>query len=305
MKEIQAISAKLDCSMRIGLSISKELGVVFSKTDAVIPLYATLNQKSTEISLFLDNEKGIGKEISYGRLTHTKKGSFEVYKLRAEELVFEFEFFRDIVQIPSVVPNGLYLKEGAVYADFRFHHSVLGEMNSVIRRLNLAKNRIRLLYLGKFDDFNQKVREMNSRIPLSKITFVYETDEEYLPPEDVDSEPIGETKPSAFGLDTGYDMVFYGRKMPPGGIAVDASAGIFESKFRTRYMRNLMSKIKQNEIPYAYLFGKYYRDRIECYFYMPSFMADDLLTIMYNAADQVNNTKVELITYSPLQNTID
>ena len=148
MKGIGLISDKLDFHIRISLSLSQEMGLFFAKIEEPIPLYATLNDDSAEISLYLGEELRKKFDPSFGKFTQTSKGKFDILNFKAEELMFEFQIFRDITKIPSVVPGGFYLKEGWVYADFRFHHSSLQKVSEIMRRITEAKNRIHISKLS-------------------------------------------------------------------------------------------------------------------------------------------------------------
>ena len=305
MKEIQAISDKLDFSIQISLSVSQEMGLLFAKLDNAIPLYATLNSNSAEISLYLDREQRGKFEPSFGRMTHLSKGTVDIYELKAEELVFEFKMFRNLIRIPSVVPGGFYFSAGRVFADFRFHHSVMQEINQCVRNINDAKNKIKLSYLGPSDGLIKTILGINSRIPLSLITFTFEPEEGYVSVDDLAEDPFAEAKLFSAGMESDFDTVYYARKMSTKGRVVDVSEGIYESQYRTQFMTVLMDRVRKEKVPLASVLGRYKKDHIENFFFVPNFMADEMLDLILDSAKTADNASLKLTTFSPLERFIE
>ena len=222
MKGIGLISDKLDFHIRISLSLSQEMGLFFAKIEDPIPLYATLNDDSAEISLYLGEELRKKFDPSFGKFTQTSKGKFDILNFKAEELMFEFQIFRDITKIPSVVPGGFYLKEGWVYADFRFHHSSLQKVSEIMRRITEAKNRIHISKLSPSRGLEETLRGIISRISITNVSFSYTPEPGYLPKEVLDVNPIAEGKLFSGGMETEYESVIYSSKISGNAAYKDA-----------------------------------------------------------------------------------
>ena len=284
MKDIGLISDKLDFTISISLSLSQEMGLFFSKIEDAIPLYASLNADSAEISLFLGEEMRKKYDPSFGKFTQTSRGKFDILNFKADELMFEFQVFKDIMKIPSVVPGGFYLKEGWVHADFRFHHSSLQRITELIRKIAEAKNKIHLSRLSSSMGLEETLKGICSRIPITNVSFVYTPEPGYMPDEVLQSEPIVEVKLYSVGMESEYDAIFYSGKTKGNGIAVDPEQGIYESKFATEFMKKLMAEIRKEKIPVASLIGKFQVGEITNNFYVPSFIGDELLETIFRVA---------------------
>lgn len=304
IKELQAISHKLDYCVQISLSVSQEMGLLFAKLDEAVPMYATLQSNSAELSLYLDRAQRGKFEPSFGRFTHNSKGSYDIYQLKAEELVFEFQMFRKIIQIPSVVPGGFYLKSGFVFAEFRFHHSALDSVSNVVREITEAKNRIRLAYLGESPGLLQTLRAINSRIPLSLITFTFEPDNDYISTQDIDAEPVAEAKLFSSGMESDFDVVYYATKDAGDRRLIDAATGIYESKYRTGFISRLMEEVRNEKIPIASLVGIYHSKLVDNHMFIPSFIADEILNTIFEISDSSTNTSLKLTSFTPIEGAL-
>lgn len=299
MKDIRDVSNKLDFTLQISLSVAQEMGMLFGKNDESIPLSASLSNDSGRISLYLDAHQKGKFEPALGRLDHVSKGSYDIYELEAEELVSEIRFFGELVQIPSVVPGGLYFRSGNVFADFRFHHSALGKVSSLIRKISEARNRIKLAHLGKSKGLVGTLREINSRIPLSAISFSYEPEDDYASPEEILASPVIEAKLFAVGMESDFDIVYYAPRMSGPGRVIDAESGIFESTFRTDCIKTLIRDTKQARVPVASLVGEFRSGRVENVIFLPSFLSEDLLNLLFTSSDSVDCRNLQLEGYSP------
>ena len=300
MKGIGLISDKLDFHIRISLSLSHEMGLFFAKIEEPIPLYATLNDDSAEISLYLGEELRKKFDPSFGKFTQTSRGKFDILNLRAEELMFEFQMFRDIMKIPSVVPGGFFLKEGWVYADFRFHHSSLQKVSDVVRKITEAKNRIHLSKLSPSQGLEDTLKGISSRIPITVVSFSYAPEPGYLPKEVLDANPMAEAKLFSSGMETEYESVIYSSKVSGKSLTVDLQEGIHETKFSTQYMGKLMCEVRKEKIPVASLIGKFAEDEVLNHFFVPSFIADDLLETIFRVADETGLKGLKITAFEEL-----
>ena len=300
MKGIGLISDKLDFNIRISLSLSQEMGLFFAKIEDPIPLYATLNDDSAEISLFLSEDLRKKFDPSFGKFTQTSMGKFDILNLRAEELMFEFQLFRDIMKIPSVVPGGFFLREGWVYADFRFHHSSLQKVSDVVRKITEAKNRIHLAKLSPSPGLEETLKGISSRIPITNVSFSYSTEEGYLPGEVVEGQPMAEAKLFSSGMETEYEAVLYSSKVSGNALTVDSQEGIHETKFSTKYMSKLMSEVRKEKIPVASLIGKFTKSEVSNHFFVPSFIADQLLEAIFRVADETGLKGLKITAFEEL-----
>lgn len=286
MKDIGLISDKLDFHIQISLSISQEMGLFFAKIEDAVPLYATLNDDSAEISLYLDEEIRKKFDPAFGKFTRASMGKYDILTLRAEELVFEFQVFKDIMRIPSVVPGGFYLKEGWVYADFRFHHSSLQNVSGLIGKITVARNKIHLSKLSPSMGLSETLKRINSRIPITNVSFTYAPGPGYLPREVVGNHPVAEAKLYSSGMESEYDVILYSGKVSGKSVTVDAHEGIHETKFTTSFMKSLMCAVRKEKIPVASLIGRFTEEEVVNHFFVPTFIADQLLETIFRVADE-------------------
>ncbi len=302
MKEIMAISDKLDFLVQISLKVNQEMGLMFAHMDDSVPLYATIDNDKANINIYLDKVHSPKIDRILGNTTRTSKGNYEIYELEAEDLVFEFQMFRKITNVPSVVPGGFYLDNGYVYADFRFHHSALDQISEVVREIVEARNRIKLSYLGPSKGLLRTLDSINSRIPLSMIFFSFCPDPDYIAPDRLEEKPIAEVKLFSEGLESTYDVVHYATELRSTDFSMSVSKGIYESKYRTTFMREFKRRIRSQKIPLASMIGVYKKDLVENYMFVPTFMADEALCILYETAEVTHDTSLKLNSFVPFEN---
>lgn len=294
MKELYAISEKLDYSLQISLGVSQEMGLLFAKLEEAIPMYASLTDDSAQVSLYLDRQQKNKFEPLLGRITHTSKGTYDIYNMKAEELLSEFQIFRKISRIPSVVPGGLYLKNGLVYADFRFHHSSLKQINDSIREIADSDSKIKLTYLGRSIGLVSTIMAINNRIPLTLITFSYQPENEYMNQDELAGGPVAEAKLFSTGMGSEYDVVYYATKVTGSGTPIDISGGIYESKFKTGFIRKFMGNIQKNKIPIASIVGIYHAKSVDTYVFVPYFITEEMLQIIFESARDTDNKTLNI-----------
>lgn len=297
MKELYSISGKLDYSLQITFGVSQEMGLLFAKVEDAIPMYTALGEDVAEVSLYVDRHHKNKFEPLLGRITHISKGTYDIYNVNAEELMVEFEHFKKIASIPSVVPGGFYLKNGMVYADFRFHHSSLDYVNQAIRGIVAARNKIRLSYLGSSSGLVHTLLGIDQRIPLVMVKFTYRPEKEYLSKDDLANGPVAEVKLFAYGMTSEYDMVYYATRSVSAEVPVDLSGGIYEAKFRTKFMPDLMKRIRKNKIPVASIVGMFHEDTIENFLFVPYFIADEMLELMFDTATETGTDSLNITGY--------
>lgn len=300
MRDIGLVSDKLDYHIRISLSISQEMGLFFAKFEDAVPLYATLNEDSAEISLFLDEELRKKFDPAFGKFTQTSRGKFDILHLRAEDLIFEFQVFKDLMRIPSVVPGGFYLKEGWVYADFRFHHSSLPAISNIVKQISEARNRIHLSRLCHSTGLEDTLRGISTRIPITDVSFSYVPEAGYMSKEMLDSDPVGEAKLFSSGMESEYDVILYSGKTSSKSFTVDSGEGIQETHFSTNFMKTLMKEIRKEKIPLASVIGKFYEGEIMNHFFLPSFIADELLELIFRVGRENSVEGLKIVSFVEL-----
>ncbi len=299
MKELIAISDKLDFSVQISLKVNQEMGLMFARMEDSLPLYATIENETAQISIYLDKIHSSKIDRIFGNTTRTTKGNYEIYEMGADDLVFEFKMFRKITNIPSVVPGGFYLKDGYVYADFRFHHSALEQVSEVVREIVQARNRINLSFLGPSLGLMKTLENINSRIPLSMIYFTFRPDEGYIAPDKLEEKPIAEVKLFSEGLDSNYDVVHYATELSSKDTSISITRGIYESKYRTSFMRDFKSRVRTHKIPLASIIGVYHKDVVDNYMFVPAFMAEEALWMLYETAEKTKENSLMLNSFIP------
>ena len=302
MKELIAISDKLDFCVQISLRVNQEMGLMFARMEDSLPLYATVDNDKAQISIYLDKVHSSKIDRIFGNTTRTTKGNYEIYEMEADDLVFEFTMFRKITNIPSVVPGGFYLRDGNVYADFRFHHSALEQVSEVIREIVKARNRINLSFLGPSPGLMKTLENINSRIPLSMIYFTFKPDPDYIAPNRLEEKPIAEVKLFSEGLDSTYDVVHYATELSSKDTSISITRGIYESKYRTSFMKDFKTRVRSHKIPLASIIGVYHKNVVENYMFLPTFMAEEALLMLYETAESTQENSLMLNSFVPFEN---
>lgn len=303
MHELSAISDKLDSSLQVSMKVNQEMNLMFSSLDGAVPMYASVEENNiAKVSVYVDRAHNAKIDRIFGKTTKTDRGNYEIYELEAVDLMSELQLFRNITKVPSVVPMGLYIQDARVHAEFRFHHSALDRMSELIREINQAHNKLRLSYLGNSPGLVENLGRINSKIPLTFIKFSFVPAEGYVPPFKQDQKTVAEMKLFSRGLDSDYDIVHYGSDPARGSEAMSITNGIYETKFRTKFMKRLKAILREDQIPLISVLGVYRENLLENYMTAPAFLADQVLSLIFDTAEETGNDSLKLSSFVPWGN---
>lgn len=305
MHDLSPISDKLDSSLHVSMNINQEMDLMFSNLIGSAPLYAAVEDNNVaKVSVYIDRAHNTKVERIFGKTKRTEKGNYEVYEIEADDIVSELQIFRSITKIPSVIPMGFYLQDGRVHAEFRFHHSALDGMSELIREINQAHNKLKLAYLGGSPGLVGTLNRINTKIPLTFIRFSYVPSEGYVPPFKLEQNPVAEIKLFSRGIDADYDIVHYGSEPAREGEALSITNGIYEAKFRTEFMRHFKTRLREDQIPLISVLGLYRENLLENYMTLPTFIADHVLSLIFETAEEIGNDSLKLLSFVPWSNEI-
>lgn len=301
MDELVAISEKLDYSVQISISANQTMELMFAHTEGAIPLYATIDGDRTKITVYLDRQHNTKLDRVLGETTHTTMGNYEIYDIGASDLSSQLQTLKRITAIPSVVPSGFFFKDGRIYAYFRFHQSSLDKMSDVIREILVGQDRIKLSYLGKSTGLIKALEDMNSRIPLSMISFMFPREPDFVLPLDSEQDPIAEIKHLSEGMDSEYDVVRYSKIPENDGPSIFIADGVYESRHITEFMKTFKRKVQEERVPIASAIGVYQKEFLKNYVIVPTFISDHVLCMLYETARINNNVTLKLISFVPFE----
>ncbi len=112
-------------------------------------------------SIMIKNEKSVGmlyyffkdtteRDLEIFLKTYGARHEEGIYTLYASsEKYLEYNFLKDILEIPSVVPDISYILDGVHYFRFRFHHSVTDKLSQLL----ISEKRPRPLVIEKMDSY--------------------------------------------------------------------------------------------------------------------------------------------------------
>lgn len=303
MQDLEPISDKLDFSMQVSMKVNQEMDLMFGHLEGSVPLYASVDDNNiAKVSIYVDQSHNAKIDRIFGKTTRTDKGNYEVYEMESKDIMSELQMFRKIAKIPSVVPVGLYVRDGLVFAEFRFHNSALNLMGDLIKEINQAHNRLKLTFLGQSAGLMNTLERVNSKIPLSFINFSFVPNHDYIAPFKLEEKPVAELKIFSNGLNSEYDIVHYGTEPAQGTAAQSITNGIYETKLRTTFMRHFNDKIRENKVPLISILGLYRENLLENYMTVPTFLADHVLSLLFDTAEESSNETLRLRSFVPWGN---
>ncbi len=303
MHALATISDKLDSSLQVTMKVNREMDLMFTSLEDPVPIYASVGDDNVaKVSIYIDRRHDSKLERIFGKTTRTDRGNFEIYEMEADDIASELEIFRNITKIPSVIPMGLYIQDARLHAEFRFHHSALDNMSELIREINHARNKLKLSYLGNSPGLVSTLDRINSKIPLTFIRFSFVPGDGYVPPFKLEHKPVAEIKLFSKGLNSDYDIVHYGSVPSEESGALSITNGIHEAKFRTKFMKNMKVVLREEKVPLVSVLGLYRENLLENYMTVPTFIADNVLSLIFDTAERSGNETLKLSSFVPWSN---
>ena len=183
----------------------------------------------------------------------------------------------DVLDVPSVLLCDFYIQGVNLFVSFRFHRSVLEEVNRVLLSLYEPKKRASIVYLGRSPGLVSIVKRISDDIPLSVVRVS-------IPPQQTNMSRGGESFPEIVAEgETRYmgssapRAVFYSGSKLGWARTISEEDGIYEASMDEPFSWGLTIHAYRARIPLVATFGKNVSDRIEITSILPSTEVQDYL----------------------------
>ncbi|MEM3676201.1 MAG: hypothetical protein QXV22_03995 [Thermoplasmataceae archaeon] len=301
MEDLVQVSDRLDFTLQVSFHIQQEFLPVFSKVEQPIPLHVSVLSDRAEIFMYV-NSRIMGKyEPLISKVNHDSMGDYKVLHLPANDLLPELRVFMNLIKIPSVVPGGLFLHNGSVHADFRFHRASSSAVNRVLREVFSAENRIKVNYLGPSFGIVSTLRDIDTRIPITVVMVSYGVGGE----NNKDRDSVAEAKIFSWEDLPECRMVTFGSHLHNDCTVVDPINQVFECDPRSDFLREILRVIRREHLPIASLLETNSSGRVTYQIFVPTFISEKLALIFLDYADKLSLPDFSLERFMPFNRWVD
>ncbi len=292
--------------MRLGFSVEfkHKLLPLIQKDIALIP--ATMNhiENSSHIDLFIraTDDTRIGGIIS--TFNPIKRGGYYIVRVADSEFPEMNSFSMKLLSLPSSVPGELYVTGDRLFSSIRFHHSDLEKVSGIAGAIIDSGEKARLEDLGPSFGGINTLDSVNSRIPLTMISFTFLRIDQL--PEGLYKDHYGEVNIELIAGGK-YRVTVYPIKQESKNDnqnVVSAEDGIYSYLGTGKFQQELFIKSGERRIPVAATISKVKDGSITFNQFIPKAFKDEQLSVLFETARNHPSVNFRLTTVRDYDSTI-
>lgn len=258
-----------------------------------IPVHAYRLGNKTHINLYVPLD-GLNAHASKFLEEEGAKASGENYVVSMQlDESRELGLIGDLLEQSLVVVNSIYLKEGWLMFDFRFHSSRYREISGLISRYISNGSGVKLVYLGPSPGLISLLGKLNDEIPLSVVMF----EAHITPGVEIPLSPtVGETllleSTNHVGEDDSQRFIAYRS-------SDDAITEVSEVQVNTPILRRMREESNRSRTVRYNVFVKVEEVRAVIMIFLPSSLLHTYLSILASVSSELAEGSINLIASSP------
>ncbi|MHB8396547.1 MAG: hypothetical protein ACYDAZ_04325 [Thermoplasmataceae archaeon] len=309
---IRDIEKKLD--MRGIVSVEQEGPLFEALKDSEISVPAFIFEQDEKRYLqayFPDGNSKYKKLLS--DLSYQERHGFLAVQQRINN-VRQMDLATEIFETPSMVMNNIYIFNGRVYFDFRFHRNYVEKVSDTLSSFMENYESTRLWYMGPTRGVSETIEKVNEIMPLSVIRYRVPSD----PLSDVNYSMIvrygliGEIENKKV-VNGGFQTLIYSTR----GLSIDESKGlskiseedqVYGTVLFNRFLLEIRKKANSLFIPRVAYFVRALGNKIEVTTFLPSSAAEEYVRMLFAMARDTETKGVSVTSYyqydSSLWNTL-
>lgn len=251
------------------------------------------------IDLFIEGEKASHLESIANAYDHVMRGNLLTVKLKSRELGVVSDIMDKILDIRTVIPASLYLKESKIRAEYRFHASELDRVTALVGEILSTKTGIEIMTLGPDQGGIHALERINRRIPLSFVSF--ETDM----PADIGTSGVGEAffEVNYAHSDRGMLRTIampQSSNVPETWRPISRESGLYLAEVASPFVNQVRNDANEAHIPRAATIMKLNGDRLRAFAFLPRSLLQEYLELLYVASRKVPDSYFRLSSVGDL-----
>lgn len=206
----------------------------------------------------------------------------------------------EMMELPSVIVSQSYLQGNELFISFRFHSSVLDQVNRFLVSHTRENSGTRTAYLGPSPGFMKTIYEISNHTPLTVVRFTL-----HLPGVPVGKSEIRDVRDSITEADVrrvkenGVKIVIYGGGELPWSETISERDGIHQAFSADPFMFKMGDDAYKARIPIIALFGRRLDAMLQITILVPSAEASEFLTLFFEASKSIAEEQAALDLFQP------
>ncbi|MHB1492296.1 MAG: hypothetical protein ACYCR7_01190 [Thermoplasmataceae archaeon] len=170
--KISEIHTKLN--RRCTIAIRQHSGIfgLLSRTEEVVPAYVFMEDDKTYLQMYFRKTAKPNTALSpiLSRKDLVEKRSYYSISERINN-IDGMKIISEVLETPSVALNNTYIFKDELYIDFRFHSSMLHEINDILARVIGKSSNFRIARFTGARSIRDRMQEMNLQEPISVVRY--------------------------------------------------------------------------------------------------------------------------------------
>lgn len=310
--DLKDFNLKLDRRGLISLTQDDSLFYYMKRIGKYIPAFIYSNDSKVFLSLFIPNAKIAGEIMTYLKVNGAKEWKDSFVLTRRINNVAQLKIIGGLIKIPTVVSNHVYIEDGTMHFDFRFHHRYLEDVSSALVEYTANFEKTRILDFGKCDGLAAVLNRIRKNIELTEIEWRVPITDELKN----QLKSFGNCTVETENLQTSSDnfrVVVYGEPESKGFDeknveVVSHEEGVYRMEVRHPTLLAVRNKLNEEAVPRVAYFFRAEGDHVMVSAWVPSYVSEEYLRILLGVARENPSYGITLISSrkmnddSPLNN---
>lgn len=277
----------------IALRQDNELFKFLKSIKTKIPAYVYIEGDSSKLQLYFNSESIDAHDRTFLERTGAKKIG-EVYVVQQKvESKDELGIINKLLSEPLVVSNAIYVSEGWLVVDMRFHSTRYRDISKILASYLHNTDRVRLLYLGRSPGLATILAGLNEEVPLSMVIFEASVTEAKVPDSLMQKEfDLIETENNLLTRDM-IRVILY-RKDENGSLKA-----LSEDQVRNELLTEIRRRANVNMIIRYNMFLTTRDGNVRVLVIMPTNQLNSYLKTVFSVANEMDGSVVTVVTAAP------
>ncbi len=277
----------------IALRQDNELFKFLKSIKTKIPAYVYIEGDLAKLQLYFNTESIDAHDRTFLERSGARKID-DVYVVQQRvESKDELGIINKLITEPMVVSNAIYVSEGWLVADMRFHTSKYRNVSRILASYLHNTDRVRLLFLGKSPGLATILAGLNEEVPLSIVIFEASITDAKVPDSLLQKEfDLIETENNLLTGDI-IRVILYSKEE-------DGSMNaLSEDQVKNELLTEIRKRANSNMIIRYNMFLTRKGDSVRVLVIMPSNQLNSYLKTVFSVANEVDGSVVTVVTAAP------
>lgn len=305
---LKDIDFTLDRSGHISLAQDDPLFGHLQRVGKFVPAFLVSEGSKVSLNMFVPKGHLAGEVLTFLKVNGAREWKDSYVVSKRINNVDRLKVISELVRTPTVVSNHLYVENGTLHFDFRFHHNYLDEISEKLVNYTSSFENTRILDFGKSSGFTGILNKIQESMPLTVIkwrTPLTENLRNRL-------KPFGSCILETENLQTDkhdFKVLVYGEtgtqtKAQEDVEEVSCEDLLFRIDVTHPVLLAVRDKLNEESIPRVAYFFRPLDDYAEVSAFVPSYLSEEYLRVVLGVARANPSYKISLVATRALNDTL-